>query len=101
MLAKSLFSVTSSSSLCYLVCVDVLAGVKSMLDKIGNEITAFSKMFPVESSLANFTIFLNDRHKYIESFYPQIDQMDFYRFGNLAPTVCLNGLALCTALCIL
>ena len=41
------------------------------------------KMFPVESSLANFTIFLNERHKYLESFYPQIDQMDFYRFVNL------------------
>lgn len=51
-----------------------------MLDKIGAEITGFSKMFPVEASLANFTIFLNERHKAIESYYPQIDQMDFYRF---------------------
>lgn len=51
-----------------------------MLDKIGSEIMAFSKMFPVEASLANFTIFLNERHKRIESLYPQIDQMDFYRF---------------------
>lgn len=51
-----------------------------MLDKIGAEITGFSKMFPVEASLANFTIFLNERHKLIESYYPQMDQMDFYRF---------------------
>lgn len=51
-----------------------------MLDKIGAEINGFSKMFPVEASLANFTIFLNQGQKNIESYYPQIDQMDFYRF---------------------
>lgn len=55
-------------------------GVKGMLDKIGTEIIGFSKMFPVEASLANFTIFLNERQKSIEALYPQMDQMDFYRF---------------------
>ncbi|XP_035993399.1 prominin 1 b isoform X8 [Fundulus heteroclitus] len=68
--------------------VTALPRVKSMLDKIGSEITAFSKMFPVESSLANFTIFLNDRHKVIESFYPQIDQMDFYRWIACVAVLC-------------
>uniref|UniRef100_A0A669C1Q0 Prominin 1 b n=1 Tax=Oreochromis niloticus TaxID=8128 RepID=A0A669C1Q0_ORENI len=43
---------------------NIVAGtIKGMLDKIGAEITGFSKMFPVEASLANFTIFLNERHK--------------------------------------
>uniref|UniRef100_A0A3B5LG21 Prominin 1 n=1 Tax=Xiphophorus couchianus TaxID=32473 RepID=A0A3B5LG21_9TELE len=70
------------------VSMCVAAGVKSMLDKIGNEITSFSKMFPVESSLANFTIFLNDRHKFIESFYPQVDQMDFYRWIACVAVLC-------------
>lgn len=51
-----------------------------MLDKIGIEINGFSKMFPVESSLVNFTIFLTQGQKNIESYYPQVDQMDFYRF---------------------
>ena len=50
-----------------------------MLDKIGGEIIGFSKMFPVEPSLANFTIFLGQGQKNIESYYPQIDQLDFYR----------------------
>ncbi|MEQ2251112.1 hypothetical protein ILYODFUR_007611 [Ilyodon furcidens] len=67
---------------------NIVTGVKNMLDKIGNEITAFSKMFPVESSLANFTIFLNDRHKVIESFYPQVDQMDFYRWIACVTLLC-------------
>lgn len=51
-----------------------------MLDKIGSEISNFAKMFPVEASRANFTIFLSQQQKSIESFYPQMDQMDFYRF---------------------
>lgn len=50
-----------------------------MLDKIGAEITNFAKMFPVEPSLTNFTIFLTEGQKKIESYYPQIDQIDFYR----------------------
>uniref|UniRef100_A0A3P9MS00 Prominin 1 b n=1 Tax=Poecilia reticulata TaxID=8081 RepID=A0A3P9MS00_POERE len=67
---------------------NIVTGVKSMLDKIGNEINGFSKMFPVESSLANFTIFLNERHKFIESFYPQVDQMDFYRWIACVAVLC-------------
>lgn len=57
-----------------------------MLDKIGTEINSFAKMFPVEGSLANFTVFLNLQQKEVESYYPQLDQMDFYRF------VCLQAL---------
>uniref|UniRef100_A0A3B3B9E9 Prominin 1 b n=1 Tax=Oryzias melastigma TaxID=30732 RepID=A0A3B3B9E9_ORYME len=62
--------------------------VKGMLDKIGAEITAFSKMFPVEASLSNFTNFLNERHRSIEAFYPQIDQMDFYRWIACVAVLC-------------
>ncbi|XP_029355766.1 prominin 1 b isoform X2 [Echeneis naucrates] len=75
--------------------VSALPRVKGMLDKIGTEITGFSKMFPVESSLANFTIFLNDGQKKIESFYPQIDQMDFYRWIGCVAVLCTVVLVLC------
>lgn len=68
----------------------VFVGVKGMLDKIGAEITGFSKMFPVEASLANFTIFLNNGQKNIESYYPQIDQMDFYRFVHVCVHVLIR-----------
>lgn len=57
-----------------------------MLDKIGTEINSYAKMFPVESSLANFTIFINNGQKKIESYYPQIDQLDFYRFVHYVCT---------------
>ena len=74
--------------LCVIVCLCtltlfmflcVLGGVKVMLDRIGGEIVDFATMFPVEASLANFTIFLNQGQQQIESNYAQIDQLDFYR----------------------
>ncbi|XP_073320973.1 prominin 1 b isoform X4 [Pagrus major] len=74
--------------------VSALPRVKGMLDKIGIEIIGFSKMFPVEASLANFTIFLNDGQKNIESFYPQIDQMDFYRWIGCVAVLCMVVLVL-------
>uniref|UniRef100_A0AAQ5YRI9 Prominin 1 b n=1 Tax=Amphiprion ocellaris TaxID=80972 RepID=A0AAQ5YRI9_AMPOC len=73
---------------------NIVSGVKGMLDKIGTEITSFSKMFPVEASLANFTTFLNERQKAIESFYPQIDQMDFYRWIGCVAVLCMVVLVL-------
>ncbi|XP_042341717.1 prominin 1 b isoform X2 [Plectropomus leopardus] len=74
--------------------VTALPRVKGMLDKIGTEINAFSKMFPVEASLANFTIFLTDGQKNIESYYPQIDQMDFYRWIGCVAVLCMVVLVL-------
>uniref|UniRef100_A0AAQ6A153 Prominin 1 b n=1 Tax=Amphiprion ocellaris TaxID=80972 RepID=A0AAQ6A153_AMPOC len=74
--------------------VSALPRKSRMLDKIGTEITSFSKMFPVEASLANFTTFLNERQKAIESFYPQIDQMDFYRWIGCVAVLCMVVLVL-------
>lgn len=73
---------------------NIVSGVKGMLDKIGIEITSFSKMFPVEASLANFTTFLNERQKVIESYYPQLDQMDFYRWIGCVAVLCMVVLVL-------
>ncbi|XP_042171903.1 prominin 1 b isoform X2 [Oncorhynchus tshawytscha] len=68
--------------------VAALPRVKAMLDKIGVEIIGFSKMFPVEASLANFTIFLSQGQKNMEAYYPQIDQMDFYRWIGCVAVLC-------------
>uniref|UniRef100_A0A8C2ZH65 Prominin 1 b n=1 Tax=Cyclopterus lumpus TaxID=8103 RepID=A0A8C2ZH65_CYCLU len=71
-----------------------IVSVKGMLDKIGIEINSFSKMFPVESSLVNFTMFLNQGQKNIESYYPQVDQMDFYRWIGCVAVLCMLVLVL-------
>ncbi|KAM8879562.1 prominin 1 b [Spinachia spinachia] len=73
---------------------NIVSGVKGMLDKIGIEINGFSKMFPVESSLVNFTIFLSDGQKNLESYYPQVDQMDFYRWIGCVAVLCMVVLVL-------
>lgn len=74
--------------------VAALPRVKGMLDKIGTDITSFAKNFPVEASLANFTIFLNQGQKNIEAYYPQLDQMDFYRWIGCVVILCLVVLVL-------
>ncbi|XP_077461466.1 prominin 1 b isoform X2 [Stigmatopora argus] len=74
--------------------VTALPRVKGTLDKIGSEINNFAKMFPVESSLANFTIFLTQGQKNIESYYAQIDQMDFYRWIGCVAVLCAAVLVL-------
>lgn len=54
--------------------------MKGLLDKSGGEIIGFTKMFPLEPALENFTKFLTESQKNIEAYYPQIDQLDFYRY---------------------
>lgn len=60
-----------------------LTGVQNLVDGIGNNISSFSKVFPVQSCLSNFTIFISHAHAKIEDHYPEIDQMDFYRCTNI------------------
>ncbi|XP_039663357.1 prominin 1 b isoform X1 [Perca fluviatilis] len=74
--------------------VSALPRVKGMLDKVGTEINSFSKMFPVEASLVNFTNFLNQGQKNIESYYPQVDQLDFYRWIGCVAALCMVVLVL-------
>uniref|UniRef100_A0A672P1M7 Prominin-1-A-like n=1 Tax=Sinocyclocheilus grahami TaxID=75366 RepID=A0A672P1M7_SINGR len=69
---------------------EILSGeVKGLLDKSGGEIVAFTKMFPVEPALENFTKFLTESQKNIEAYYPQIDQLDFYRWIGCVVICCM------------
>ncbi|XP_029003540.1 prominin 1 b [Betta splendens] len=74
--------------------VSALPRVKGMLDKIGTEINSYAKMFPIEASLANFTIYINNSQKKIEAYYPQIDQLDFYRWIGCVAVLCMVVLVL-------
>lgn len=53
--------------------------MQSLTDDIGKNISSFPKIFPVQSCLSNFTIFISHVHAKIEDHYPEIDKMDFYR----------------------
>ncbi|XP_036439366.1 prominin 1 b [Colossoma macropomum] len=74
--------------------VSTLPRVKALLDKSGAEIVGFTKMFPVEPALENFTKFLTEGQKNIEAYYPQIDQFDFYRWIACVVVCCMLVLIL-------
>ncbi|KAG9339866.1 hypothetical protein JZ751_022371 [Albula glossodonta] len=73
---------------------NVVAGVKALLDGTGGNITAFTKMFTIQDSLSNFTMFLTEKQMMMEAFYPQIDQFDFYRWIGCVAVCCMVVLIL-------
>ncbi|XP_060903616.1 prominin-1-A isoform X4 [Labrus mixtus] len=72
----------------------VVENVQGLVDGIGNNISSFSKIFPVQNCLSNFTIFINHAHAKIEDQYPEIDQMDFYRWIGCIALCCMVVLVL-------
>lgn len=72
----------------------VVESVTNLVDGIGNNISSFSKVFPVQSCLSNFTIFINHVHAKIEDHYPEIDKMDFYRWIGCIALCCMVVLVL-------
>ncbi|XP_051718592.1 prominin 1 b isoform X2 [Ctenopharyngodon idella] len=73
---------------------DIVSEVKGLLDRSCGEIIGFTKMFPVEPALENFTKFLTESQKNIEAYYPQIDQLDFYRWIGCVVICCMVVLIL-------
>uniref|UniRef100_A0A3B4ANN1 Prominin 1 b n=1 Tax=Periophthalmus magnuspinnatus TaxID=409849 RepID=A0A3B4ANN1_9GOBI len=77
-----------------IINVFCVLGVRSLVDDIGKNITKFSKVFPVQTSLSNFTIFISHAHAKIEDYYPEIDQLDFYRWAACIGLCCMIVLVL-------
>uniref|UniRef100_A0A8C1J4D4 Prominin 1a n=1 Tax=Cyprinus carpio TaxID=7962 RepID=A0A8C1J4D4_CYPCA len=73
---------------------NIVEGVKVLLDDIGSNISTFTKLFPVHSSLTNFTKMISHTHSQIEDIYPQVDQMDFYRWICCITLCCMVVLIL-------
>nr|XP_015199419.1 PREDICTED: prominin-1 isoform X5 [Lepisosteus oculatus] len=74
--------------------VSALPRVKGMLDSIGSNISSFSKQFPIQSTLVNFTLYISQSQAMIENYYPQIDQYDFYRWLGCVAACCMVALIL-------
>ncbi|KAK3535979.1 hypothetical protein QTP70_023719 [Hemibagrus guttatus] len=73
---------------------NIAEGVRGLLDGVGNNITRFSKLFPVQTTVNNATIFIRHAHSQIEDLYPQIDKMDFYRWIGCITLCCMVALIL-------
>ncbi|KAK5924714.1 hypothetical protein CgunFtcFv8_017304 [Champsocephalus gunnari] len=72
----------------------VVESVQGLMDDIGNNISSFSKVFPVQSCLSNFTIAISHAHAKIEEYYPEIDKLDFYRWIGCIALCCMVVLVL-------
>ncbi|KAI9521428.1 Prominin-1-A [Dissostichus eleginoides] len=72
----------------------VVESVQGLVDGIGNNISSFSKVFPVQSCLSNFTIAISHAHAKIEEYYPEIDKLDFYRWIGCIALCCMVVLVL-------
>ncbi|XP_060740584.1 prominin-1-A isoform X6 [Tachysurus vachellii] len=73
---------------------NVAEGVRSLLDAVGNNITRFSKLFPVQTTVDNVTIWIRHTHSQIEDLYPEIDKIDFYRWIGCITLCCMVALIL-------
>uniref|UniRef100_A0A672G4K3 Prominin-1-A-like n=1 Tax=Salarias fasciatus TaxID=181472 RepID=A0A672G4K3_SALFA len=72
----------------------VVETVQNLVDGIGHNISSFSKAFPLQSCLSNFTIFISHAHAKIEDYYPEIDKLDFYRWIGCITLCCMVVLVL-------
>ncbi|XP_035982816.1 prominin-1-A isoform X4 [Fundulus heteroclitus] len=72
----------------------VVSNIQILLDSVGSNISSFSKAFPVQTCLSNFTIFISHAHAKIEDYYPEIDKMDFYRWIGCIALCCMVVLVL-------
>ncbi|TSV81516.1 Prominin-1-A [Bagarius yarrelli] len=63
-------------------------------DSIGNNITRFSKLFPVQTTVNNATMLISHTHSQIEDLYPEVDKMDFYRWIGCVTLCCMVALIL-------
>ncbi|KAG7264304.1 hypothetical protein CRUP_020990 [Coryphaenoides rupestris] len=91
---KGYASLNSTPSLVVEQTTSVVEGVRGLLDGIASNISSFSRSFPVQSSLTKFTIDINHAHSAIEDRYPQLDQMDFYRWMCCIALCCMVVLVL-------
>ncbi|KAJ7329982.1 hypothetical protein JRQ81_016156, partial [Phrynocephalus forsythii] len=59
---------------------NILSDIKSVLEAVGSNITAFTQMLPVKKVLADFTIYLTQSETYVHDNFPLVEQYDFYRW---------------------
>lgn len=54
--------------------------IKNVLEGIGSNITTFTKTFPLQKVLADFTMYLTQSEAYVQDYFPLVEQYDFYRY---------------------
>ncbi|KAF7248101.1 Prominin-1-A [Varanus komodoensis] len=57
---------------------NILSDIKNVLEAVGSNITAFTKMLPIQKVLSDFTIYLTQSETYVQDYFPLVEQYDFY-----------------------
>uniref|UniRef100_A0A670Y642 Prominin 1 n=1 Tax=Pseudonaja textilis TaxID=8673 RepID=A0A670Y642_PSETE len=68
---------------------NILSDIKSILENIGSNITAFTKKLPIEKILTDFTVYLTQSEAYVEYYFPLVEQYDFYRWLGCLILCCM------------
>ncbi|XP_070613477.1 prominin-1 [Erythrolamprus reginae] len=68
---------------------NILSDIKSVLENIGSNITAFTKKLPIQKILTDFTVYLTQSEAYVEDYFPLVEQYDFYRWLGYLILCCM------------
>ncbi|XP_071412863.1 prominin-1 isoform X7 [Pithys albifrons albifrons] len=73
---------------------NILSDIKTVLESIGSNITAFTKALPVQKILADLMIYLTQSESYVQDYFPVVEQYDFYRWLGCLILCCMVVLIL-------
>uniref|UniRef100_A0A8D2KRE6 Prominin 1 n=1 Tax=Varanus komodoensis TaxID=61221 RepID=A0A8D2KRE6_VARKO len=68
---------------------NILSDIKNVLEAVGSNITAFTKMLPIQKVLSDFTIYLTQSETYVQDYFPLVEQYDFYRWLGCLILCCM------------
>uniref|UniRef100_A0A8C6VJ56 Prominin 1 n=1 Tax=Naja naja TaxID=35670 RepID=A0A8C6VJ56_NAJNA len=68
---------------------NILSDIKSILENVGSNITAFTKKLPIQKILTDFTVYLTQGEAYVEYYFPLVEQYDFYRWLGCLILCCM------------
>ncbi|ETE63120.1 Prominin-1-A, partial [Ophiophagus hannah] len=68
---------------------NILSDIKSILENVGSNITAFTKKLPIQKILTDFTVYLTQSEAYVEYYFPLVEQYDFYRWLGCLILCCM------------
>ncbi|NXY00701.1 PRM1A protein, partial [Pteruthius melanotis] len=68
--------------------------IKSVLESVGSNITAFTKTLPVQKIVADLMAHLTQSETYVQDYFPIVEQYDFYRWLGCLILCCMVVLIL-------
>ncbi|XP_058049293.1 prominin-1 isoform X4 [Ahaetulla prasina] len=68
---------------------NILSDIKSILENVGSNITAFTNKLPIQEILTDSAVYLTQSEAYVEDYFPLVEQYDFYRWLGCLILCCM------------